>query len=433
MEGEVSSGGEQPTNTDLIKEMINTMRELAEATRIGAQPREPEPRATSAMREFQRLHPPEFNGEADPLIAEEWLEQITQMFDTLRIHEEDLRVSFAAYQLRGDARYWWRIASATVGDSWENFKNTFLDKYLPESTRDNLREEFEHLIQGSMTVDQYAAKFTSLARFAEDLVSTEERRCKRFEAGLRPGIRDRLAALRLRIFSDLLESARAVERTLAANQKIKEGSSRLRTSGATSDSRPTKKQRSSSTGSFPIQTNPSRPTQSFSASSRGVSGQSGRGGIICYQCHQPGHRASECTQQQSFSQRPLALGQQSEVPIICFQCGQASHTRRSCPSRFGAQDGAVSLPAQSSQSAPTLQALRPAQLTHSAHSAHSAHSVQVSGTGTRRAPANDTLRGGPSTQLTQGRVYAIGGVSVPEVIADEETPGTTADASVARG
>ncbi|GAB2292208.1 hypothetical protein Dimus_026458, partial [Dionaea muscipula] len=52
--------------------------------------------------------------------------------------------------------------------------------------------------------------------------------------------------------------------------------------------------------------------------------------------------------------------------------------------------------------------------------------------GTRRAPANDTLRGGPSTQLTQGRVYVIGGVSAPEVIADVETPGTTADASVAR-
>ncbi|GAB2272234.1 hypothetical protein Dimus_007055, partial [Dionaea muscipula] len=99
------------------------------------------------------------------------------------------------------------------------------------------------------------------------------------------------------------------------------------------------------------------------------------------------------------------------------------HTRRSCPSRFGAQDGAVSLPAQSSQSAPTLQAFRPAQSTHSAHS------VQVSGTGTRRAPANDTLRGGPSTQLTQDRVYAIRSISAPEVVADVETLGTIADAS----
>ncbi|GAB2274798.1 hypothetical protein Dimus_009573, partial [Dionaea muscipula] len=67
------------------------------------------------------------------------------------------------------------------------------------------------------------------------------------------------------------------------------------------------------------------------------------------------------------------------------------------------------------------------------HSAHSAHSVQVSGTGTRRVPANNTLRVGPSTQLTQGRVYAIGGVSAPEVVADVETPGSTADTSVARG
>ncbi|GAB2295968.1 hypothetical protein Dimus_030114, partial [Dionaea muscipula] len=37
--------------------------------------------------------------------------------------------------------------------------------------------------------------------------------------------------------------------------------------------------------------------------------------------------------------------------------------------------------------------------------------------------------GGPSTQLTQGRVYTIGGVSAPEVIADVETPGTATDAS----
>ncbi|GAB2267601.1 hypothetical protein Dimus_002583 [Dionaea muscipula] len=132
----------------------------------------------------------------------------------------------------------------------------------------------------------------------------------------------------------------------------------------------------------------------------------------------------------SVKDHELPYGQQSEVPIICFQCGQPGHTRRSCPSRFGAQDGAVSLPAQSSQSAPTLQAFRPAQPTHSAHSAHS---VQVSGTGTKRAPVNDTLRGGPSTQLTQGRVYAIGGVSAPEVVADVETPGIIADASVARG
>ncbi|GAB2266964.1 hypothetical protein Dimus_001951, partial [Dionaea muscipula] len=152
-------------------------------------------------------------------------------------------------------------------------------------------------------------------------------------------------------------------------------------------------------------------------------------GLSRYRCHALDTVHLNALEQRSFDQRPLASGQQSEVPIICFQCGQPGHTRRSCPSRFGAQDGAVSLPAQSSQSAPTLQAFRPAQPTHSAHSAHS---VQVSGTGTRRAPANDTLRGGPSTQLTQGRVYAIGGVSAPEVVADVETPGTTADASVAR-
>ncbi|GAB2282855.1 hypothetical protein Dimus_039565 [Dionaea muscipula] len=122
-----------------------------------------------------------------------------------------------------------------------------------------------------MTVDQYAARFTSLLRFAPH-VATETLRCKRFEAGLRPSIREKLASHRYRIFSELLESARAVERTITANQTIRE-SSRARRMESSGGGRESKRQKSTSSGSSGSQrwVTP-RPGRSTSGSQRLLTG-----------------------------------------------------------------------------------------------------------------------------------------------------------------
>ncbi|GFZ16927.1 hypothetical protein Acr_26g0001970 [Actinidia rufa] len=67
-----------------------------------------ESRATTAMKAFLQLRPPMFKGEPDPLVAEDWLEQVTRALDTILVTEEDLRVLFASYQLQGDALQWWK-------------------------------------------------------------------------------------------------------------------------------------------------------------------------------------------------------------------------------------------------------------------------------------------------------------------------------------
>lgn len=79
------------------------------------------------MREFQRLGPSLFTRKGDVKVAEEWLDQVTQMFDTLDIQEDPLRVSLAAYQLREDARHWWCQASTTVERNWEAFQDAFCE------------------------------------------------------------------------------------------------------------------------------------------------------------------------------------------------------------------------------------------------------------------------------------------------------------------
>ncbi|GFZ18567.1 hypothetical protein Acr_27g0003060 [Actinidia rufa] len=49
-------------------------------------------RATMAMKAFLQLRPLTFKGEIDPLVAKDWLEQVTRALDTILVTEEELRV-----------------------------------------------------------------------------------------------------------------------------------------------------------------------------------------------------------------------------------------------------------------------------------------------------------------------------------------------------
>ena len=46
-------------------------------------------------------------------------------------------------------------------------------KYFPTTTRHAKAREFLELKQGTMTVMEYVAKFTKLARFVDDYVATD--------------------------------------------------------------------------------------------------------------------------------------------------------------------------------------------------------------------------------------------------------------------
>nr|XP_009801024.1 PREDICTED: uncharacterized protein LOC104246830 [Nicotiana sylvestris] len=63
----------------------------------------------------------------------------------------------------------------------------------PESHRDAWCVEFEQLRQGSMTVSEYAVRFSDLARHAPALVATFSERICRFIEGFNPCIRFSMA------------------------------------------------------------------------------------------------------------------------------------------------------------------------------------------------------------------------------------------------
>ena len=56
--------------------------------------------------------------------------------------------------------------------TWGEFRELFMSKFFPTSAKHEKAREFLELKQGSMTVLEYVAKFTELARFGDDYVAT---------------------------------------------------------------------------------------------------------------------------------------------------------------------------------------------------------------------------------------------------------------------
>ncbi|XP_061336996.1 uncharacterized protein LOC133284059, partial [Gastrolobium bilobum] len=119
---------------------------------------------------FRKHKPPSFQGGHDPIVAVQWLQAMDKIFRVVQC-TDDQKVLFSVYMLEGDAHHWWANASQplvmqNVAISWAMFEEMFLEKYFPMSIRDSKQGEFDRLVQGTMTVDQYHAKFNELLRLA---------------------------------------------------------------------------------------------------------------------------------------------------------------------------------------------------------------------------------------------------------------------------
>ncbi|MGI4673460.1 retrotransposon gag family protein [Klebsiella pneumoniae] len=127
---------------------------------------------------------------ADPVEARAWLKEMEKSFEILSIDEAQKTV-FATYLLKGEANYWWEAKKNIETDTivtWERFKHLFLEKYFPRFMETQMELKFLELKQGNLSVSEYEAKFTELTRFVPEFVSTEEKKAKRFQQGLKTWI-----------------------------------------------------------------------------------------------------------------------------------------------------------------------------------------------------------------------------------------------------
>jgi hypothetical protein len=80
-------------------------------------------------------------------------------------------------------------------------------RFFPRSQRQLRAIEFQNLVQGNMTVEQYSAKFMELARLATNLIPDEESKAECFENGLNPCIKERVICLEIKDYARLVEVA----------------------------------------------------------------------------------------------------------------------------------------------------------------------------------------------------------------------------------
>ena len=181
---------------------------------------------SSLLEKFLKLRPPVFRGKTDTLGPEAWIKKLTKIFEAMSAPDER-RMTLIPFILEDEAEFWWDMIARTEDVehmTWVAFKKLFLGKYFPQVERDARREEFEKLLQRGMTVAQYEAQFTELSRHAEYMVDTEEKKVSRFLRGLRPNIQSQLIMLMLTEYSDAVNQALLVERSLDERQKIFERS-----------------------------------------------------------------------------------------------------------------------------------------------------------------------------------------------------------------
>ena len=166
-----------------------------------------------SFKSFKSLQPPEFKGTTNPIEARTWLKEIEKAFEIVSV-EEDKKTLFASYMLKGEANYWWEAKKGLEGANvitWERFTELFLEKYYPKYLENQMELKFLELKQGNMSVADYEAKFTELARFVPHYVDTEEKRARRFQQGLKPWIQSRVAVFELTNYSTVVQKAAIVE------------------------------------------------------------------------------------------------------------------------------------------------------------------------------------------------------------------------------
>ena len=247
----------------------------------------------SNLHRFKAHHPPTFTGGGDPMVADHWFRQIERILRAMEITSDITRITLASFQLEGESQIWWEWVT-TSRDwetmSWDDFRRLFMGKYFPASARHAKAREFLKLRQGTMTVLEYVARFTELARFGDDYVATDAAKVRRFEDGLKLSIRGKIVGHNLQDMDSMVSTALIIEREIENARSIRDAGASSKRKESQSSSSSGKKSKASSSRGFQSR---GRRGQ---GQSRVLSQEGHPGPMTCFYCHQPGHMKWDCPQ-----------------------------------------------------------------------------------------------------------------------------------------
>ena len=101
--------------------------------------------------------------------------------------------------------------------TWDKFKEVFNETYFPEVVSDRKAREFSDLVQGSMTMEEYAAKFIELSRFVPHLIPDEHKKVMKFQKGLNDKIRPHILVAGVNTFAETMKRAMRLEEDFKCN------------------------------------------------------------------------------------------------------------------------------------------------------------------------------------------------------------------------
>ena len=283
-----------------------------------------------SLEDFLKHHPSRFDGKTTPDEADQWMRDMERIFEAKRCPPES-RLAYSEYLLAGEAVHWWSSMKMMLEDSretitWELFKKKFYAEYFPDSVRYAKEVEFLQLMQGEMSVSEYAERFKHLGRF-HTLRMAEDWQCRKFENGLRGDLKLMVTPLSIKEFPALVEKARVMEKLKAEVEAQQRSQQKVGgPSGSTSRQDDRRKPYSRPPPQGPRRFSPQPPQSPQHQSSQHLSHRP-----RCFQCGGP-HMRSACPQ----------LGNRR----ACYKCGQEGHIIRDCPT------GRSTVPRLSAQSQP---------------------------------------------------------------------------------
>ena len=170
-------------------------------------------------------------GGGDPMVADRWFMQVEKVLEAIEITSDTTRIRLAAFQLEGEAQVWWnwaKISRDVEAMTWAKFHDLFMGKYFLDTVRHAKAQEFLELKQGTMNVIEYVARFTKLARFANDYVATDMAKVRRFENGLKLSIRGRIVGLRLWDMDSMVGTTLTIEREIEDARSTRDASASVK-------------------------------------------------------------------------------------------------------------------------------------------------------------------------------------------------------------
>src|SRR3954465_5957451 len=279
--------------------------------------------ADKQLNSFQRNNPPLFKGTNNTEGAQKWLKEIERIFRVIDC-VEDLKVRYGTHMLSEEADDWW-MSTRTELDAggtvitWTVFRREFLRRYFPEDVRGRKEVEFLALVQGNMSVLEYAAKFVELARYYvhyNDDEASEFLKCVKFENGLRDEIKQGIRYQRIRRFVDHVDCSRIFEED---NIKLRSSHSRELVD---------RKGKKHMDRGKPY--GRGKPVDW-----KKPSGGDSSARIRCYNCGEMGHRRNECKLNQKKCFKCEEVGHVAadckKRVVTCYNGGEEGHTSPNCP------------------------------------------------------------------------------------------------------